>query len=287
MTRTGSLAPPARAGARRRRGDRRSSARSSPHDSAHLHVAGDGNVHRRHCRSRAARCTPPWARVPFAHGRIRSLDLDAVRAAPGVVAVITAADIPGVNDVGPIQHDDPILADGVVQFVGQPVFAVAARHRECRAQGGEARALRPRAAAGDPHHRRGDRRANRGCCRPRTSRAATRQPRSRARRTASPGRCASGGQDHFYLEGQIALAVPQEHGGMRIYCSTQHPGEVQQMVAHALGDRRPRRRRRMPADGRRLRRQGNADVAVRLPRGDRSRGRPGARSSSASTATTT
>ena len=60
------------------------------------------------------------------HGRLRGLDLSAVREAEGVIAVVTAADIPGVNDVGPIQHDDPIFAHETVEFVGQPVFAVAA-----------------------------------------------------------------------------------------------------------------------------------------------------------------
>src|ERR1700741_2213653 len=61
-----------------------------------------------------------------AHARITSLDLDAVRAAPGVVAVYTVADIPGINDCGPIIPDDPILADGLVQYVGQPIFIVVA-----------------------------------------------------------------------------------------------------------------------------------------------------------------
>ena len=61
-----------------------------------------------------------------AHARVSRLDLAAVRAAPGVVAVLTPDDIPGRNDCGPVVHDDPILADGGVQFAGQPVFAVAA-----------------------------------------------------------------------------------------------------------------------------------------------------------------
>jgi xanthine dehydrogenase large subunit len=60
------------------------------------------------------------------HANIVSVDLDAVRASRGVVAVYTARDIPGVNDCGPIIHDDPILADGLVQYVGQPVFVVVA-----------------------------------------------------------------------------------------------------------------------------------------------------------------
>ena len=95
------------------------------HESAHLHVAGEatyiddiveprGTLH-----AALGRSTKP-------HARIVALDLDAVRAAPGVIAVLTAAGIPGVNDCGPVLHDDPILADGLVQYVGQPIFAVAA-----------------------------------------------------------------------------------------------------------------------------------------------------------------
>ena len=63
---------------------------------------------------------------PIPHGRLTAIDLSAVRAVPGVVAVLTAADVPGVNDVGPIVHDDPIFAHETVQFAGQPVFASAA-----------------------------------------------------------------------------------------------------------------------------------------------------------------
>jgi xanthine dehydrogenase large subunit len=95
------------------------------HESARLHVTGEA-AYTDDVPEPRGTLHAAVGMSPLAHGRIRSVDLAAVRAAPGVVAVITAADIPGVNDVGPIQHDDPILADGIVQFVGQPVFAVAA-----------------------------------------------------------------------------------------------------------------------------------------------------------------
>ena len=65
-----------------------------------------------------------------AHARIAGMDLDAVRAAPGVVAVLTAADIPGENNIAPVLHDDPLLADGEVLYHGQPLFLVAADTRE-------------------------------------------------------------------------------------------------------------------------------------------------------------
>jgi xanthine dehydrogenase large subunit len=149
------------------------------------------------------------------------------------VCVVTAADIPGVNDVGPIQHDDPIFAHETVEFAGQPVFAVAATDvRLARRAARLAKLdLEPLAAiltiddalAAESyvlppvHVTRGDAAA-----------ALARAPH-RLRGTL---RC--GGQDHFYLEGQIAMAVPREHGGMQIFTSTQHPGEVQHMVAHAL-----------------------------------------------------
>ncbi|HWX12299.1 MAG TPA: xanthine dehydrogenase molybdopterin binding subunit, partial [Trinickia sp.] len=100
-----------------------------PHESAVLHVSGEatyiddlpelsGTLHVALGLSR------------HAHARIVSLDLAAVRAAPGVVEVLTAADIPGGNDCGPVVHDDPILADGTVLYLGQPVFAVVATSRE-------------------------------------------------------------------------------------------------------------------------------------------------------------
>ncbi len=203
------------------------------HDSARLHVAGEA-AYTDDIPEPRGTLHAAVGRSPLAHGRINALDLTAVRAAPGVVAVITAADLPGANDVGPIQHDDPILADGIVQFAGQPVFAVAATSANAaRAAVSLARyelaplpalltiedALAAESYVLPPAHlARGDAAA-----------AIARAPH-RLRGTA-----ASGGQDHFYLEGQIALAVPAEHGGMRVCCSTQHPGEVQTMVAHALG----------------------------------------------------
>ena len=107
------------------------------HDSAHLHVSGEaaytddilearGTLHAAFGLSRRA------------HARIRSMDLSGVRAAPGVVAVLTAADIPGENNVGPILHDDPILAADEVQYLGQPIFLVVA-DRSTSTPGGAAR----------------------------------------------------------------------------------------------------------------------------------------------------
>jgi len=96
-----------------------------PHESAALHVAGDATYTDDLAEPRGTLHAAIGV-SPLAHATLRAVDLAAVRAAPGVVDVIVAADIPGQNDVGPIIADDPILADGMVHFAGQPVFAVAA-----------------------------------------------------------------------------------------------------------------------------------------------------------------
>jgi xanthine dehydrogenase large subunit len=169
-----------------------------------------------------------------AHARIRTLDLAPVLAAPGVIGVLVAADIPGVNDCGPIVRDDPILADGEVRYVGQPLFAVVAEDRDAARRAARLALIdyEPLPACLDPleAHRRGDHvvpplHLTRG------------DPA--ARLAAAPHRLAGewavGGQEHFYLEGQIAYAAPREDGCVQLWCSTQHPTEMQQVVAHALG----------------------------------------------------
>jgi xanthine dehydrogenase large subunit len=204
-----------------------------PHESAHLHVSG-----RAHYTDDqplpAGTLHAAFGNAPIAHGRIKSLDLDAVRAAPGVVAVLTAADIPGVNDCGPVLHDDPILADGVVQFWGQPLFLVVAESHDAArraarlakldfevlpalltaeaAMAAEAWVLPP------VNVKRGDA----------DTALATAKHRLR-------GKTDLGGQEHFYLEGQIAVAQLGDDDSIRLRVSTQHPTEMQHMVAHALG----------------------------------------------------
>jgi len=173
---------------------------------------------------------------PVAHGRILSIDLAGLRAQPGVVAVLTAADIPGVNDCGAIVHDEPILADGVVHSLGQPMFAVLSANREtARRVAAMAKAfvqieplpalLTPQAAhaAGQyvvppMHLQRGD-----------VDEAFAQAPHR------LQDRFQLGGQEQFYLEGQISYAIPKENQGMLVHCSTQHPSEMQHNVAHALG----------------------------------------------------
>jgi xanthine dehydrogenase large subunit len=203
------------------------------HDSAPLHVSGEAQ----YCDDTALPANTlhgAFGMSPIAHGRITSLDLSQVAAAPGVAAVAVAADVPGENNYGGAVHDDPIFAEDLVQYAGQPVFAVAAGSmRAARIAARRAKLdLAPlpalldiRAALAAKSYilpsqimRRGDPRA---------------QLAAAARRLSST--IVMGGQDHFYLEGQIAVVIPQEDGGMLVHSSTQHPTEVQSIVAHALG----------------------------------------------------
>jgi len=169
-----------------------------------------------------------------AHARILKLDLDAVAAAPGVVAVLAARDLTASNDIGPVLPGDPVFADGLVEYYGQSVFAVAAEsvgeaRRAAKLAAIEYRDLPAvlmieQALANESYVlptkvlRRGD---------------------SASALAAAPhrlkGHFAVGGQDHFYLEGQVAMAVPGEDGDMLIHSSTQHPTEVQHLVAKVLG----------------------------------------------------
>ncbi len=171
-----------------------------------------------------------------AHAEIVSIDLDAVRKAPGVVGVLTARDIPGENDISSAhKHDEPVFAAGEVLYWGQPVFAVIGETRDAARRASrlariEYRDLTPildvdaaRAAGGklvtEPLKlERGDVAAG----------------LAKAQRRIT-GTMLMGGQEHFYLESQVALAVPGEDEDVTVHSSTQHPSEVQVMVAHVLG----------------------------------------------------
>ena len=205
---------------------------STRHESAHLHVSG---------RALYADDIPLPARAlhaafgmsAIAHGKIRAMNLAPVLEFPGVVAVATAADVPGENNYGSAVHDDPIFAPGVVEYVGAPLFAVAADSYIAARK-----AARLARVDYDPLPAILDIRsalaANASVLPPqRITRGNPAEALSRAPHRLQ-GTLHVGGQDHFYLEGQIAIAVPQEDGGMLVHSSTQHPSEVQQIVAHSL-----------------------------------------------------
>ena len=171
-----------------------------------------------------------------AHAKILGIDFSAVEASPGVVGVLTAKDIPGVNDISAAhQHDDPVFATDTVEFHGQPVFAVIAETREAARRAAakvkidyedlpHVTDVVEAAEAGYPHVitpmklERGDIDAG----------------FARAKHIVE-GEMRIGGQDHFYLEGQISLAIPGEDDEVIIHSSTQHPSETQHMIGQVLG----------------------------------------------------
>ncbi len=169
-----------------------------------------------------------------AHARILGIDADAARRAPDVVAVLGAADVPGVNDVGPVTAGDPIFADGVVEYAGQSVLAIAA---ETRAAARAALDLVTVAYEDLPAILSIEDALEAGTVVEATQVMATGDAAHAV--ASAPHRLAGelriGGQDHFYLEGQVAMAVPGEDGDMLVFSSTQHPSEVQHLVARALG----------------------------------------------------
>jgi xanthine dehydrogenase large subunit len=174
----------------------------------------------------------------IARGRVLSADLSAVRAAPGVVAVLTADDIPGDNQIGPVAHDEPLLAlsaEGAeVQFHGQPLFLVAAKTRDAARRA--VRLARIDYAEETPLLTVADAMASGSLLQPpyRMARGDAAAAIAAAPRRVS-GSIEIGGQEHFYLEGQIAVATPGEDGAMHVLSSTQHPSETQAIVAHVLG----------------------------------------------------
>ncbi|WOB09568.1 xanthine dehydrogenase molybdopterin binding subunit [Piscinibacter gummiphilus] len=207
---------------------------SRPHESAHLHVAGEA-AYIDDLPELAGTLHAALGLSPVAHGRLNAIDLDAVRAMPGVVDVLTAADMPGGNDCGPIVHDDPILAEGELRYLGQPVFAVIATSRDAaRRAAGRAKSVltveaSPPVLSHQEAHRLGQyvlppMHLTRGD--------------AAAAIAAAPHRLTGtldvGGQEQFYLEGQISYAIPKENDGMLVHCSTQHPSEMQHVVAHVL-----------------------------------------------------
>lgn len=207
--------------------------RSVKHDSAPKHVSGE------------AVYVDDWLEFPNqlhvyarmserAHARIVRIDTSPCYQIPGVAIAITAKDVPGQLDIGAVMPGDPLLADGKVEFIGQPVIAVAADSLETARQAAMAavieyedlepvldvvEALHKKHFVLESHtHRRGD-----------SASALAGAPRRLT------GSLHIGGQEHFYLETQVSSVMPTEDGGMIVYTSTQNPTEVQKLVAEVLG----------------------------------------------------
>ncbi|WP_444816045.1 xanthine dehydrogenase molybdopterin binding subunit [Stutzerimonas frequens] len=207
--------------------------KSVKHDSAPKHVSGEAVYV--DDRLEFPNQLHVYARMSErAHARIVSIDTAPCYQIPGVAIAITAKDVPGQLDIGAVMPGDPLLADGKVEFIGQPVIAVAADSLETARQAAMAavieyedlepvldvvEALHKKHFVLESHtHQRGD---------------------SASALAAAPRRLTGslhiGGQEHFYLETQVSSVMPTEDGGMIVYTSTQNPTEVQKLVAEVLG----------------------------------------------------
>ena len=212
----------------------RQQGRELPHESARLHVTGEA-VYIDDIPELRGTLYAALILSPVAHGELlgEGIDREAILREHGVVAVFTAADIPGENNCGPIIHDDPFLADGKVEFLGQPVAVVVAREmlyaREAARKARVAVQELPAILSID------EAMAHQSFVMP--AKSITRGKPAEAI-SAAPhrvkGRTTCGQQEQFYLEGQIAYAVPREDGQLTIYVSTQHPDGNQREAAAAL-----------------------------------------------------
>ena len=206
-----------------------------PHESGHKHVSGSAE----YIDDMPEPSDTLHAYLGLsqrAHAEILSIDFEAVRACAGVIGVLTVEDIPGHNDVSPAgKHDDPVFAIGKVEFHGQPIFAVIAETRQIARQAAtkvkieyreldhvidvlEAEKANYPLVIDPLKLERGDIASGLASAKNRLS-----------------GEMRIGGQDHFYLEGHIAFAIPGEDDEVTVFSSTQHPSETQHMVGHVLG----------------------------------------------------
>ena len=168
-----------------------------------------------------------------AHARVLSMDLDMVKAADGVIDVITFEDIPAKTDIGPVFDGDPLMVDKITEYVGQTLFAVVATsHRAAKKATLKAvieyeplpAILTIEDALNQEQFVRPSHFMTRGDAQVALESASTR----------IAGHIHMLGQEHFYLEGQVSYVVPCDDGGLEVYTSSQHPSEVQQLVAEVV-----------------------------------------------------
>ncbi len=203
------------------------------HEAARLHVTGAASYVEDLAGS-CARLGYAWPVMsPHAHARVLSIDTSAALATPGVACCLERADVPGENDVGPVRHDEPLFPE-LVEYHGQPVLWVIGDSVEQARLGAEqvrveyeplpAISSIEAAIAAESFHLPPDK-LRRG------------EPEQALK--AAPEQLAGelfvGAQEHFYLETQAALALPEDGDSLLVHSSTQHPTETQEIVARVLG----------------------------------------------------
>ena len=171
-----------------------------------------------------------------AHAKIKRINLDAVKNSEGVVSIVTYADIPGRNDAGPVFDGDPIFPKDKVEYYGQPLFAVAATSMEfARKAVLKAKVfyqdLNPIVTIDDALKK------NSLLFKPRIIKKGNPNQKIEKSKNKIKGNFTTGSQEHFYLEGQVAFVIPKEDDNYRVYSSTQHPSETQQIIAKMLNQK--------------------------------------------------
>nr|WP_143736169.1 xanthine dehydrogenase molybdopterin binding subunit [Polynucleobacter kasalickyi] len=202
------------------------------HESAHLHVSGNAQyIDDMALPVNALHVALGVSSV--ARGKILELDLCKVKEYPGVVTVLTSADIPGENNFGCAVKDDPIFPESQIDFYGQPLFAVVASSHLIAKQAAKLARVQVEEEIPIFDIREAIEKSN-----------FVLPPVAMEKGNVEEGFASAthrlknsiklGGQEHFYLEGNIAYAIPMEDGELTIYSSSQHPSEVQHLVSHAL-----------------------------------------------------
>lgn len=207
--------------------------KSLPHESASRQVSG----HARYVDDIPEPTNILYAAIGIsdvACGQLTKIDLEKVRNSPGVVDVITASDVPGHIDIGPVFPGDPVLAKDEVVFLGQAIFAVLASSTRLARQAVKQAEIHiagtaPNLTPADAHKAQSFVRP------PHSMNSGDAHTAIKCAAHQIEGKLEIGGQEHMYLEGQVSLAIPEEEDRMLVYTSSQHPSEVQKLIAEVLG----------------------------------------------------
>ena len=204
-----------------------------PHDSAAGHVSGE-SIFLDDVAPARGELLVDYLGSPVAHGRVISLDLTEAKKIPGVVGLFTHKDVPGHNTFGPIIKDEHVLVEDIATFIGDPIVLIAAESktaikaakRAIKLQMEELEPVFTIEQAIEKDTFIGFKRI-------------IAQGDAAAAYQTSPhrleGSLTIGGQEHFYLESQVAICYPGEYGQMTVHSSTQHPTETQNLVAEIIG----------------------------------------------------
>jgi xanthine dehydrogenase molybdopterin binding subunit len=171
---------------------------------------------------------------PHAHAKIKSFNLEVAKSVKGVHAVLSFLDIPGHNQMGPVIHDEPVLAENEVQCVGQAMFLIAAENQEAADEA--KRNIKVEYELLEPILTVQDAIAKNSLLQP-SRKIENGDIKKGFKQSAHiiSGEFESGGQEHWYLETQICLAIPGEGKEIKAYSSTQHPSETQAIISEVLG----------------------------------------------------